>query len=105
MPGIDNPYKRLKTAAKDSDGRPVEISIPTKGKNGDEEWEEESWIMGGFPNKYEWAFDTGLIDFDNYADEGYPTPPRDDETQDGERTMKDEGNNGECLEMKITEYI
>ncbi len=105
MPPINNPYKRLKSAAKDSDGRPVEISIPAEGKNLNDVREEEAWIMEGFPNKYEWAFETGLIDFDDYADEGYPTPPRDEETQGEERTTNNEGNNGECFEKKICVYI
>ena len=105
MTPIKNPYRKRKAEDKNSDGRPVEVSIPQGGKNRDEDMEEEAWIMGGFPNKYEWAFESGLIDFDDYVDEGYPTPPRDEYTQDEEGTTKDESNNGECLEKKIWVYI
>ena len=96
----NNPYKKQRRNVQ-GDKMPSEISFVRRaqGEAIDNE-EEEEWIMEGYASKYEWALGTGLIDFEDYADEGYPTPPREDDEQPddkdgrekgGEKTQKEEG--------------
>ena len=86
-----NPYKKQRRNVQ-GDKMPSETSFVMRAQ-GDaiDNEEEEEWIMEGYASKYEWALGTGLIDFEDYADEGYPTPPREDDEQPDDKDKREKG--------------